>query len=185
MLVAPLNLREKFAQLIRRERKHKLDGKKARIIAKFNSLTDIALINELYEASKAGVEIDLIIRGICMLRPGIRGLSENIRVRSVIGRFLEHSRIFYFANGGGDNDEIYIGSADWMMRNLDRRIEVAVPIRDPEIKAYLRDTLLDAYLRDNVNARILKSDGTYRRLTSSGSEPFDSQMFFIGRDTTV
>ena len=185
LLVAPLNLREKFAQLIRRERKHKLDGKKARIIAKFNSLTDVALIKELYEASKAGVEIDLIIRGICMLRPGIRGLSENIRVRSVIGRFLEHSRVFYFANGGGDNDEIYIGSADWMMRNLDRRIEVAVPIRDPEIKAYLRDTLLDAYLRDNVNARILKSDGTNRRLTSSGPEPFDSQMFFIGRDTTI
>lgn len=182
LLVAPLNLREKFTQLIRREVKHKRDGKKARIIAKFNSLTDISLIKELYEASKAGVEIDLIVRGICVLRPGIKGLSENIRVRSVIGRFLEHSRLFYFSNGGDENDEIYIGSADWMSRNLDRRIEVTAPIRDPDIKAYLRDTLLDAYLRDTENARVLRPDGSYRKVRSSASETFDSQMFFVGQD---
>lgn len=182
LLVAPLNLRDKFTQLIRREIKHKQDGKHGRIIAKFNSLTDVSLIKELYAASKAGVEIDLLVRGVSVLRPGIKGLSENIRVRSVIGRFLEHSRVFYFANGGGDSDEIFIGSADWMMRNLDRRIEVAVPILDPDIKAYLRDVLLDAYLRDNVNARILKSDGTYRRVTTPAAGAFDSQMFFVGRE---
>jgi polyphosphate kinase len=183
LIVAPLSLREKFTELIRREKKNKQERKKARIIAKFNSLTDIALIRELYEASKAGVEIDLIVRGICVLRPGIKGLSENIQVRSIIGRFLEHSRIFYFANGG--DDEIYFGSADWMMRNLDRRIEVTVPVLDADIKAYLRDTLLDAYLRDNVNARILRPDGNYRRVTAPASDTFDSQMFFVGRDTAV
>ncbi len=182
LVVAPLNLREKFTQLIRRERKNKRDGKKARIIIKVNSLTDIPLIRELYDASNAGVEIDLIVRGICTLRPGIKGLSENIRVRSVIGRFLEHSRVFYFANGGDGNDEVYIGSADWMSRNLDRRIEVAAPIRDVEIKTYLRDVLLESYLRDTVNARILKPDGTYRRVTAPAAEAFDSQMFFVGRD---
>ncbi len=185
LIVSPLNLRERFTQLIRREVKNKRDGKKARIIAKFNSLTDVSMINELYAASKAGVEIDLIIRGICALRPGIRGLSENIRVRSVIGRFLEHSRVFYFLNGGDDNDEVFIGSADWMSRNLDRRIEVAVPIADPAIKAYIRDVLLDAYLRDTINARMLKPDGTYRRVTAAPADSFDSQMFFVGRDTTV
>jgi polyphosphate kinase len=182
LLVAPLNLREKFTEFIHREVKNKKAGKPARIIAKFNSLTDTWLINELYVASKAGVEIDLIVRGVCALRPGIKGLSENIRVRSIIGRFLEHSRIFYFANGGGENDEVYIGSADWMSRNLDRRIEVTVPIADPDIKAYLRDILLDAYLRDNRNARILKPDGNYRRVTPGNSEPFDSQLFFVAKD---
>ncbi|MEP6945649.1 MAG: polyphosphate kinase 1 [Acidobacteriota bacterium] len=182
LLVAPLNLRQKFTQLIRREVKHCRGGKKGRIIAKFNSLTDTALIKELYAASRAGVEIDLIVRGVSSLRPGIKGLSENIRVRSIIGRFLEHSRLFYFANGGGDNDEVYLGSADWMNRNLDRRIEVTVPVDDPEIKAYLRDVLLDAYLRDTVNARILRSDGTYRHLTAPASEAFDSQMFFVGME---
>ncbi len=185
LLVAPLNLREKFIQLIRREIKHQRAGKKGKIIAKFNSLTDISLIKELYAASNEGVEIDLIVRGVSALRPGIKGLSENIRVRSVIGRFLEHSRIFYFANGGDDNGEIFIGSADWMMRNLDRRIEVTIPILDAEIKAYLRDTLLDAYIRDNVNARILRSDGTYRRVTTPPADPFDSQMFFVGRESEI
>lgn len=183
LLVAPLNLREKFIQLIRREKKHKLDGKSARIIAKFNSLTDVALIDELYEASEAGVEIDLVIRGICMLRPGIRELSSNISVRSIVGRFLEHSRVFYFANGGNEDDEeLYIGSADWMSRNLDRRVEVAVPIRDFELKKYLKDELLYSYLRDNVNARILRPDGTYKRIPSTGSESSNSQMYFVGKD---
>ena len=185
LVVSPLNLRGRFTQLIRREIKNTREGKKARIIAKFNSLTDVSMINELYAASKAGVEVDLIIRGICALRPGIRGLSENINVRSVIGRFLEHSRVFYFMNGGDDNDEVFIGSADWMSRNLDRRIEVAVPISDPAIKAYIRDVLLDAYLRDTINARMLRPDGTYRRVTAAPADSFDSQMFFVGRDTTV
>lgn len=181
MLVAPLNLRERLTELVRREKRNKLAGKDARIIVKVNSITDTELIDELYAASQAGVEIDLIVRGICSLRPGIRGLSSTIRVRSVVGRFLEHSRVAYFANGGDEADEeIYIGSADWMQRNLDRRVEVALPILDPVIKSYLKNTFLDAYLRDNVNARALRPDGTYRKIP--GGEPFDSQSFFVGQD---
>ena len=115
-----------------------------------------------------------------MLRPGVPEVSENIRVRSLVGRFLEHSRVFYFANGGKEGeDEVYISSADWMSRNLDRRVEVAVPILDPPIKNFLRDVLLDAYLRDEANARVLRADGTYHRVTH-GKDPFDAQMFFIG-----
>lgn len=183
--VAPINLRNKFTQLIRREKKHASAGRPGRIIAKFNSLTDVDLIEELYSASQAGVKIDLIVRGVCMLRPGVPGMSENIRVRSIVGRFLEHSRVFYFGNGGKENaDEVYIGSADWMSRNLDRRVEVAVPILDPKIKFFLRDVLLDAYLRDEVNARQLLSDGSYRRVERS-KDPLDAQMFFIGMDINV
>jgi polyphosphate kinase len=179
-------LREKITHLIRREKQHKSAGKPARIIAKFNSLTDDRIIHELYAASAAGVEIDLIVRGVCMLRPGIKELSANIRVRSVIGRLLEHSRVFYFANGGGEHAEVYIGSADWMQRNLDRRVEVLVPILDPGIKCYLHDVLLDAYLRDNVNARMLRPDGTYRRLSpATDDDAFDSQMFFVGKEIEV
>jgi polyphosphate kinase len=182
LLVAPINLREKFIQLIRREAKYAAAKRAGRIIAKFNSLTDIDVIEELYAASQAGVEIDLIIRGICMLRPGVAGMSENIRVRSIVGRFLEHSRVFYFGNGGkADADEVYIGSADWMSRNLDRRVELAIPILDREIKSFLRDVLLDAYLRDQVNARDLLPDGTYKRV-EQGKDPFDAQMFFVGMD---
>jgi polyphosphate kinase len=185
IVVAPINLREKFVHLIRREKKHAASGQPARIIAKFNSLTDVPLIEELYAASQAGVQIDLIIRGVCMLRPQVPGMSENIRVRTIVGRFLEHSRVFYFSNGGKENaDEVYIGSADWMSRNLDRRVEVAVPILDPEIKAFLRDVLLDAYLRDDTNARQLLPDGSYKRV-EHGKEPFDAQMFFIGMDITA
>jgi polyphosphate kinase len=182
LIVAPLNLRERFIAMIRREKENKIAGRDARIIVKVNSLTDEVLIAELYEASKAGVEIDLIIRGICSLRPGVKGLSENIRVRSIVGRFLEHSRIFYFANSGGEGNEIFIGSSDWMQRNLDRRVEVAVPILSPEIKEYLRERVLETYLRDNVNARILKPDGTYRKLSPGNSNPVDSQMSFVGED---
>lgn len=180
LFVAPLNLREKLVSLIRRERKHSLEGKEARIVVKANSLTDEELIAELYEASQAGVAIDLIIRGICALRPGVKGLSSNIRVRSIVGRFLEHSRVFYFANGGGENDEVYLGSADWMGRNLDRRVEIVLPVLDARIRSYLRDELLANYLRDNVNARVLKPDGSYRKV--SGGEPFDAQMSFVGVD---
>lgn len=141
-------------------------------------MTDDELINELYKTSQAGVEIDLIVRGICTLRPGIKGLSENIRVRSIVGRFLEHSRIYYFANAG--DEELYIGSADIMNRNLDRRVEVLVPVLDASTRAYLKDTVLDAYLRDEVNAHLLNSDGTYKKVAPRGSKGFDSQMFFVG-----
>src|SRR5262249_11658056 len=183
LMVAPLNLRQHLIELIRRETKHRKAGKNARIIIKCNSITDVDVINELYTASQAGVEIDLIIRGICSLRPGVNGLSENIRVRSIIGRFLEHSRIWYFANGGGENEEVYIGSADIMHRNFDRRVEVAMPVRDPEIAAYFRDTLLTAYLNDEVNAHVLDSDGTYTKVAARDSHGFDAQMFFVGKET--
>ena len=181
LLVAPLNLREKLTELIRREKNNKLDGKEAQIIVKVNSLTDEQLIQDLYDASQAGVEIDLIVRGICALRPGVKGLSSNIRVRSVVGRFLEHSRIFYFANGGGEAEEVYIGSADWMMRNLDRRVEIVVPIIDLAIRTYIKEEILELYLRDNFNSRLLRPDGSYKKI-SGGGQPFDSQMAFVGQD---
>ena len=181
LLVAPLNLRERLVELIRREKKNKFSGGEARIIVKMNSLTDEQLIQELYDASQAGVEIDLIIRGVCALRPGVKWLSSNIRVRSIVGRFLEHSRIFYFANGGGDAEEVYIGSADWMMRNLDRRVEVVLPIIDPAVRTYIKDEILGLYLRDNFNSRTLRADGSYKKI-SGGSEPFDAQMAFVGHD---
>jgi polyphosphate kinase len=179
LLVAPINLRETLVKLIRREKTNKLEGNEARIIIKVNSLTDVEIIQELYEASRAGVDIDLIVRGVCALRPGVKDLSENIKVRSIIGRFLEHSRVFYFANGG--EEEVYIGSADMMHRNLDRRVEVLTPILDESIRGYLKQTVLGAYLRDNVNARTLRADGSYKKL-SPGKEPFDSQMFFVGKE---
>jgi len=181
--VAPLNLRERLIAMIKRERKNKRAGKPARIIIKANSITDEDLINELYLASKDGVEIDLIIRGICSLRPGMKGTSENIRVRSIVGRFLEHSRIFYFANGGGDGEEIYIGSADLMHRSYDRRVEVLTPVLDAGIKEYLKNTVLDAYLRDAINTYVLKTDGTYKKSVKRSDGGFDAQMFFMGQDT--
>jgi polyphosphate kinase len=136
------------------------------------------MIEKLYEASRAGVHVDLIVRGICMLRPGLPGLSENIRVRSIVGRFLEHSRVFWFANGG--DEEIYIGSADWMTRNLNHRIEVVAPVSDEKAKHYLRNVLLDVYLTDNTKARELQPDGRYTPVVTR-SEPFNSQEYFIGR----
>ncbi len=183
LIVAPLNLRERLVALVRRESTNKRAGKEARIVIKANSITDTVVIDELYKASQAGVRVDLIIRGICALRPGIMGLSENIQVRSIIGRFLEHSRLLYFANGGGDAEEIYIGSADLMQRNLDRRVEVVTPILDPGIKEYLKETVIGSYLRDEINARILHSDGTYRRISARTKPGFDSQMHFVGLDT--
>ena len=146
-----------------------------------NSLTDLAVIRALYLASEAGVSIDLIVRGICMLRPGLADVSENIRVRSIVGRFLEHSRLFYFGNNG--KEEMFIGSADWMYRNLSRRVEVLVPIKDPRIRHLLKETVLTAYLKDNVNARELRPDGNYVRIKSlEGEKRFDSQLEFEGRD---
>jgi polyphosphate kinase len=184
VLVAPVNLREKLSELIERETAHAKAGRPAQITAKLNRLADAHIIQLLYDASAAGVEIDLIVRGICMLRPAAPGLSENIRVRSVVGRFLEHSRIFYFRNG--DSEELYIGSADWMPRNLNRRVEVVCPVKDPKLRKYLREEVLDAYLRDNVNARELQPDGSYQRLPLSADvERFDSQMFFEGRQPSI
>jgi len=180
LLVAPITLRKDLDALFDREIEHQRAGRPTRIIAKFNRLADKQMIQKLYETAQAGVKIDLIVRGICMLRPGVPGLSENITVRSVVGRFLEHSRVFYFGNGG--NEEIYVGSADWMTRNLKHRIEVVVPVLDPALKSYLKDVVLDAYLRDNTKARLLLPDGTYGPLPSKSALPFNSQTYFIGCD---
>jgi polyphosphate kinase len=182
LLVAPVNLRERFVAMIRRETAHARNRRPARIIAKMNSLTDTEIVRALYEASQAGVKIDLIIRGICVLRPSVEGLSENITVRSIVGRFLEHSRIFYFENGGGRDSEIYIGSADWMQRNLDRRVEVVAPILSEKIKRYIKNEILAAYLRDNTKARILQPDGSYRLITPNDEIAFNAQEFFIGKE---
>ena len=177
LLVAPLNLRKRMIKLIRRETAHAKAGRPARIIAKLNSLTDVATIRALYSASQAGVAIDLIVRGICMLRPGVAQVSENIRVRSIVGRFLEHSRIFYFSNNG--KEEVFIGSADLMYRNLSRRVEVLTPIKDAQVRTVLKDVVLAAYLKDNVNARELRSDGTYVRVKpGEGEKRFDCQLEF-------
>jgi polyphosphate kinase len=178
LMVAPVDMREKLNALFDREIEHQRAGRPAHIIAKFNRLADLQVIEKLYEVSKAGVQVDLIVRGICMLRPGIPGLSENIRVRSVVGRFLEHSRVFWFSNGG--DEEVFIGSADWMSRNLKHRIEVVAPVTDPKSKRYLRDVLLDAYLSDNTKARELRSDGSYGPVNQD-AEAFNSQSYFIGR----
>ena len=181
LLVAPINMRERLLELVEREIELEKNGKKGRMIIKINSLTDDVLIRALYRASQAGVKIDLIVRGICVLRPGIEGLSENIRIRSVVGRFLEHSRIFYFHNAG--KEEIYTGSADWMHRNLDRRVEAVVPIKDEAIRRYIKKEILDQYLLDTVNATLLKPDGSYEKIhAESKKAEFDSQMYFVGKD---
>ncbi|HEY4764435.1 MAG TPA: polyphosphate kinase 1 [Candidatus Sulfotelmatobacter sp.] len=161
LLVAPLDLAEKCIALIDREAEHARQGKEARIIAKMNALLDKSLVQALYRASQAGVQIDLIVRGICALRPGVRGVSDHIRVRSIVGRFLEHSRIFYFSNAG--EEEVYMGSADWMPRNLYERVEVLVPLRDELLRERVKHEILDAYLADNRKARILLKDATYLR----------------------
>jgi polyphosphate kinase len=161
LLVAPLTMAESFLRLIRREQEHAQAGRPAHIVAKMNALLEPSVIEALYQASQAGVEIDLIIRGLCILRPGVKGLSDRIRVRSIVGRFLEHSRIYHFANGG--NDEIYLGSADWMPRNLFERCEVVFPVRDPAALARIHSEILPAYLADTVKARLQQPDGTYLR----------------------
>jgi polyphosphate kinase len=180
LLVAPVNMRSRMLTLIERETQHALAGRPAHIAAKVNRLTDFEIIEALYKASQAKVRVDLIVRGTCMLRPGLLGLSETVHVRSVVGRFLEHSRIFYFMNGG--DEEVYTGSADWMQRNLDRRVEVVAPVLDTRLKRYLKDVVLAAYLRDNVKAKVLTSDGTYERARPApGEESFDSQSYFEGQ----
>jgi polyphosphate kinase len=174
LLVAPVNLRSGLVDLIEREARH---GSAGRIIMKMNSLSDYPMIEALYRAAQAGVKIDLIVRGICCLRPGVPGVSENIRVISIVGRFLEHARIFYFAHGARDGGEVvYSGSADLMRRNLDYRVEVLFPVEDPRLLAHLRDDILELQLRDNVRARELQRDGSYvRRAPAEGEPVIDSQ----------
>jgi polyphosphate kinase len=166
LLVAPVALATDMLALIAREAAHAQAGRPARIIAKMNGLLDVPTIDALYAASQAGVAIDLIVRGMCALRPGVPGLSDHIRVRSIIGRFLEHSRIFSFANGGPDDgpqSEIFCGSADWMTRNLHERCEVVFPVADPALKRRLREEILGSYLDDNLKARLMNPDGSYQR----------------------
>ena len=183
LIVAPVNLRKRFLELIDREREHAAAGRPAQIAVKINRLTDLDIIEALYNASQAGVKIDLIVRGSCMLRPGVPGLSQTISVRSVVGRYLEHSRIYHFLNAG--DEEIYIGSADWMTRNIRRRVEVVVPVLDPQLKKYLKDIVLAAYFRDNLKARIMNSDGTYELpQIPIGVEPFNSQSHFEGANSS-
>ena len=148
LMIAPVSLADDMLAMVQRETKHAKAGRPARIIAKMNSLLDQTLIEGLYAASKAGVQVELIVRGICALRPGVKGLSENIRVISIVGRFLEHSRIFCFANGG--EQEIYCGSADWMPRNLYERCEAVFPVRDEQLCARIRNEILEAYLEDTL-----------------------------------
>ncbi|HZA92991.1 MAG TPA: polyphosphate kinase 1, partial [Gemmatimonadales bacterium] len=167
-LVAPLGLREQVLELISREARNAELGRPARIIVKMNALVEPTVIDALYHAARAGVRIDLVVRGTCCLRPDIPGLSENIRVISIVDRFLEHSRIFYFDNAG--DPEIFLGSADWMPRNFFRRIELMFPVEDPRLKARLLQELLPAILKDNVKARRLQSDGTYVRRVPAPTE---------------
>jgi len=162
LLVAPVNLREKLETLIRREIEHAKAGRKSRLIFKVNSVVDPRMIRLLYEASRAGVKIDLLVRGMCCLKPGIKGVSENIKVTSVVGRYLEHSRVYYFQNNG--KDEIYMGSADLMPRNLNHRVEVVFPVERTEHLRYLRDEVLATYFKDTLRARVMQADGSYRRI---------------------
>jgi polyphosphate kinase len=180
LFVSPGDLAKNCIELIGRETNHVRRKRPARIIAKVNALLDQPMIEALYRASQAGVEIDLIVRGACALRPNVRGLSHKIRVRSIVGRFLEHSRIFYFENGC--NPEIYLGSADWMPRNLYERVEVMFPLKDASLRQRVYHEILLSYLRDNEKTRLLGSDGKYSRAYSNGSgrnSRFSAQDFFI------
>jgi polyphosphate kinase len=176
LLVAPVNLRERLGELIEREIAHAKEGRPARLFFKMNALTDTGMIEKLYAASAAGVMIDLVIRGICCLRPGLPGISETIRVFSIVGRFLEHSRVFFFENGG--KSEVYLGSADLMGRNLDRRVELVFPVEDPALAAFVRREILETALTDAVRARRLQSDGTYLQ-PGKTVEGFDSQQTIL------
>jgi polyphosphate kinase len=174
LLVAPINVRESIIDLIGQEADIARAGGKGRILFKLNALVDPEVIDALYDASQAGVEIDLVVRGICCLRPGVRGLSDNIRVRSIVGRFLEHSRIYWF--GGGGSPRAYMGSADMMRRNLDRRIEVLAPVEEPAHLRYIEEEVIGSALKDNRKAWSLDSSGAYRKVRPTrGQEGFNSQ----------
>jgi polyphosphate kinase len=181
LLVAPVRLRGRLCELIDREAAHARAGRDARIIIKINGLTDTEIIRHLYRASQAGVRIDLIVRGICCLRPGVPGISDRIAVRSIVGRFLEHSRIFWFENAGAP--EVFIGSADLMERNLDRRVEVLCPVVDPALRAYLRDAVLDVYLSDTERAWTLDASGAYRPPDGTAPAGINAQQALLARHT--
>ncbi len=174
LLVAPINMRKRLLQLIEREVVHQQAGREGQVVFKINALVDREMILALTRAAQAGVRVELLVRGICCLRPGLPGVSDRITVRSIVGRFLEHSRIFWFRNGG--NEEVYLGSADLMPRNLDRRVEVLFPVRDRALAVHLRAEVLETYLRDNLRTRRMRSDGGYERLAPrEGDQPLDSQ----------
>jgi polyphosphate kinase len=178
LIVAPINLRQSLVDRVRREIEHAEAGRGGQLIFKTNALVDKSMIRLLYRASAAGVKIDLIVRGICCLRPGVEGVSENIRVRSIVGRFLEHSRIYYFGNGG--DAEVYLGSADLMPRNIDRRVEVLFPVEDPQHVRYLREEVLETYLNDTVKARLMMPDGGYvRQVAGENDRQVTSQLWFL------
>jgi len=178
LLVAPVNLRKGLEKLIRHEIEHGRAGRKAHLIFKLNSVVYPHIIELLYEASQAGVKVDLLVRGMCCLKPGIKGVSDNINVVSIVGRYLEHSRVFYFCNNG--EEKIYMGSADLMRRNLDHRVEVVFPVESVEHIRYLRDKMLEVYLKDNTHARVMQKDGTYRRLKpASDDKAVDVQEIFM------
>ncbi len=180
LAIAPINLRQRLEAIIKREIRHQQHGERGHLIFKMNALVDQEMIEMLYEASREGVQIDLLVRGICCLRPGIPGVSENIRVISVLGRFLEHSRIYYCRNGG--KEEIYMGSADIMPRNLNRRVEVIYPLEDQKLIRQVRDDILHTYLSDRVKAREMKADGSYIRMAAKPSEKrINAQADFIAR----
>lgn len=180
LLVAPVNMRERFLEMIRREAEWARRGKPARLVFKTNTLSDEPIIRALYEASQAGVQIDLIVRGVCCLRPHVPNVSDNIRVVSIVGRFLEHSRIFYFHNGG--RAQIYMGSADLMRRNLDRRVEVLFPLENAALKRQVKQGILDIYLADTARAHRLLPDGTYDRVRPAPGEPvFSAQDWFLAQ----
>ena len=175
LVVAPIWMRDRFLHLIEMEQKEALEGKEARIVAKMNSLCDRDIIAALYAAAAAGVKIDLIIRGICCLKVGIPGVSENITVRSIVGNYLEHSRIFYFYSDG--REQIFMGSADWMPRNLDKRVEIVFPVEDADIKEQVKH-ILHMQLEDNVKAHVLQPDGTYEKIDKRGKQLVNSQEYF-------
>lgn len=175
LIVAPIWMKDKFVSLIKRETENAKMGKEARIIAKMNSLCDPVIIKALYEAGEAGVKIDLIVRGICCLKAGVRGLSENITVRSIVGNFLEHSRIFYFYNSGFE--DVYMGSADWMPRNLDKRVEITFPVEDEDLKREVIE-ILNIQLADTLKAHFLMPDGTYAKQDLRGRDKLEAQAYF-------
>jgi len=181
LLIAPVSLRARFLALLERELDHARNGRSAHVIAKNNAVTDPAVIRALYRAAQAGVEIDLVVRGACCLKPGLAGVSDRIRVRSVVGRFLEHSRVYWFANGG--QPEVYIGSADLMERNLDRRVEALCRVREGVLADHIRTVALDAYLRDTERSYVLNGD-RYDAASANGGPSLNAQQHLLEWYTT-
>ncbi len=176
LIMAPTGLRKHCMQLIEREERHALQGKKAKIVAKMNSLCDPGIMKALYKAASAGVKIELIVRGICGIKPNMKGISESITIRSIVGRYLEHSRVFYFYNDG--NEDVYLSSADWMPRNFNRRVELLFPIEDKRIKERLKQ-ILEIMLQDTVKAKVKTNNGDYVMIEREGKKPIDSQDYLL------